>query len=114
VRSQKEPIVLLTLSDFCSSIVARFDKSWGYLGWVLWGGWLLAPYFLAPYGATLWVGWLIMSVLLLLWWVCDAFDQQLAWWQMLVGLFMLGIGYLPRGGILAIACWILYWTRVRD
>lgn len=106
--------MLLAVSDFCSSIVARFDKSWGAIGWVLWVVWLLAPYLLVPYGVLLWVVWLASFALLLLWWLCDALDQQVSWWQVLLGLLMLGIGFLPRGGILAIACWILYWTKVRE
>ena len=105
---------MLALSDFCSGIVDRFGKSWRTIGWALWLAWLLVPYLLAPYGMMLWIVWLTLSVLLLMWWVCDAFDQQVAWWQFLLGLVMLGIGFLPRGGILAIACWVLYWTKVRE
>lgn len=106
--------MLLTLSDACSRTVARFDKSWSYIGWTLWVGWFLTPYLVAPIGAVFWVVWLSLTILLALWWACDALDQQVAWWQFVLGILMLGIGFLPRGGILAIACWIVYWTKVRE
>ena len=103
----------LAFSDLCSNIVARFDKSWGYIGWTLWIAWLVTFFLLASSGA-LWAIWLTLSALLALWWGCDACDQQIAWWQGFAGLIMLGIGFLPRGGILAIACWVLYWFKVRE
>lgn len=99
--------------DLCSGIVERTGSSWAYLGWALFGVWFLSPWFLIGMtvaGTAVWIG---LGLALLLWWAIDIVDQQVALWQIAVGVVMLGVGCLPRGGLLLIACWVVYWTRVR-
>ena len=102
------------MSEVCSRIVEKLDSSWPVIGWALFVGWFLGPYFS---GGTIGAYFAVMvgfGVPLLVWWLIDVVDQQVAIWQILLGLVMLGIGFLPRGGILSIAAWIIYWTRVRE
>jgi hypothetical protein len=97
----------------CSSVVERLGATWGGLGWVLFGTYLLGWY-LAPdpdAGAMIVV---VAVVLLLLWWTVDVIDQEIAVWQIVLGIIMLVIGGLPYGGLLRIACWVICWTRLRE
>ena len=104
--------MILAISDFCSNIVGGFGKSWTGVGWTIWLAWLLTPY-VVPLNMMM-IVWICSTVLLVFWWICDAMDQQVAWWQALVGIAMLVVSFLPRGGLFAIATWIIYWTKVRE
>ena len=106
--------MLLNISDFCSSVVEKFDKSWAPIGWTVWIAWLLAPYLFLSNLSLLVPIWIALTALLLLWWFCDAMNEQVAWWQFVIGLIILALSFLPRGGLLAIGCWVLYWTKVRE
>jgi len=101
------------LGELSSYIVERFGSAWGFLGWLLFALWYLIPILSAgiPHAPMIWWG---ITLLILLWWTIDLNDQQVAGWQIAVGLVMLTIGFLPRGGFLILACWVLYWTRVRE
>lgn len=114
--------MLLAISDLSSRIVERFDRSWGYIGWGLWAAKLVYPYILlylmfnsrlSPTHAWVYIPW-TLYVVWLFWWLIDVIDQQVALWQVAVGVVMLLIGFLPLGGLLPVACWIIYWTRVRE
>jgi hypothetical protein len=112
--------MLLAISDRCSQIVERFGPSWPFIGWGLWIGGLCGPFLLLPLALTfstfqafVVLSW-VLFVLLYVWWLLDVVDQQVAAWQVVVGLVMLGIGRLPMGGLLSIACWVTYWTKVRE
>jgi hypothetical protein len=56
----------------------------------------------------------IAALSTLLWWAIDAVDQSVPWWMWLVGIAMLSVGMLAGGVLLVIACWIVYWTKVRE
>jgi hypothetical protein len=102
------------MTDFCGAMVEKLGSSWPIIGWGLFACWFLGPFFFA---STLVQQYAVMSVfggLLLLWWLVDVVDQQAAIWQILVGLVMVAIGFLPRGSVLSIAAWVIYWTRVRE
>src|ERR1041385_3855416 len=101
------------MSDLCSRIVAWNEKGWAVLGWLLFATLVLAPYFITG-TVFVFVGFGILGIVLLLWWLIDAIDQQVEWWQFLLAVIMLGIGFLPYGRILTLAAWILYWTKVRE
>lgn len=101
------------MGDLCSELVGRLDKTWPAMGWVLFVVWFLGPFF-TPNRAAGYALYFASGALLLVWWTIDIVNQQVAIWQILVGLVMLGISFAPRGGVLAIACWIIYWTRVRE
>ena len=58
--------------------------------------------------------WLVLFVSAIVWWIIDLVDQMVPWWMILTGTAMLGIGLLPRAGILIIACWVIYWAKVRE
>ena len=60
------------------------------------------------------VVWWVLVLLTALWWNIDVIDQQVPAWQVALGGVMLTIGFFPRGGLLILACWVIYWTRVRE
>jgi hypothetical protein len=97
----------------CGLIVETLGTWWGSIGWLVFLGALLLPYFVyrSQYGLQI---WLSVALLLVLWWVVDLVDQEAPAWVWIVGLVMLVIGGLPRGSILTAACWALYWTRIRE
>lgn len=101
------------MGDFCCRMVERFGSAWGYVGWLLFCGLLFAGFAVGT-GAWSLVLLIVLGVLTLLWWLVDVIDQQVALWQIGLGIVMLVIGCLPNGGLLIIACWVLYWTRVRE
>lgn len=102
------------MRDLCSNIIARCGSWWGELGWCLFGSLVFLPLFcLNSPDLFPWV-LLGLSLLLALWWGIDAIDQEVAVWQVLLGLTMLAIGFLPRGGLLTLACWVIYWQKVRE
>ncbi len=101
------------MTDFCSETVAKLGSSWPVIGWGLFGCWFLGPFFTS----TLAGQYTLMGVfgsLLAVWWLVDVVDQQVAVWEILVGLVMVAIGFLSRGLVLSIAAWVIYWTRVRE
>lgn len=102
------------MMDWCSGVVERLGTSWPAIGWILFVCWFLGPYFSGGGVAAYFAARIGFGILLLIWWLIDIVDQQIAIWQILLGLVMLGIGFLPRGGVLAVAVWIIYWTRVRE
>jgi hypothetical protein len=102
------------MSELCSNIVEKLESVWAVIGWGLFALWFLGPFFAQASGGDP-VGLMIVSgALLAVWWLIDVVDQQVAVWQVVLGMVMLGIGLLPRGALLSIACWIIYWTRVRE
>lgn len=105
--------MLDTMSEKCSQIIEALGSSWVIMGWVFFAGWFLSPFF-APSAQAAMALFLLFAFLGLIWWIIDALDQQVAWWQVAVAALMIGIGFLPRGGILLIATWVIYWTRVRE
>ena len=96
---------------WCMDLVASFGSSWNLIGWGLFLGWFFLPFFLPSL-----VLWLALGFLLAVWWVIDAVDQEVAWWQMLVVVLLLGAGFLPipRAGWLTIAAWVVYYLRFRE
>ena len=100
--------------DACCRIVEKLDSSWPVIGWALFAGWFLGPYFSGGQLSAIYVVMFGFGIPLLVWWLVDVVDQQVAAWQILLGSVMLGIGLLPRAGVLVIAAWIIYWTRVRE
>ena len=101
------------MGEWCSRVVEKWESSWAHVGWALFVGFLLLPFCLntSPFFPVI-LG--VLGGLLLLWWLVDVVDQQVPLWMVCVGVIMLGIGFLPRGGLLSIACWIIYWTKVRE
>jgi hypothetical protein len=103
--------------ELCSRIVNAFGNSWGVAGWAFFVGWLILPWLTlsAGYYGLCWAGF---GLLLLLWWVIDIVDQQVAVWKVLVGVLMLVISYIaPTMSAkltFPIAAWVIYWTRVRE
>jgi hypothetical protein len=95
------------MRDLCATVVGRLGPTWTTLGWGLFLGQVVLP-FLHPWAH------MALFLFLLAWWVIDLVDQQTTWWIITVGVVMLVIGLLPRGGILFIAAWVLYWFRLRE
>src|SRR5262249_13030356 len=111
-------------------------KVWGFLGWLLWFPWAFLLYILGrmscariAYGSSDNIQPMIpvlvfLSVLLLIWWLCDVVDQQTERWKIVVGLVMLSLGVIPLLGIglplsasgtqIAIAVWLAYWMWERE
>jgi hypothetical protein len=100
-------------NDLCSLVVERLGSWWPLLGWMAFVGWYGGGLFLSATPAGAAVYWTCLA-LTFIWWNVDLTDQQVAGWQIAVGLVMIAIGHLPRGGFLILACWVLYWTRVRE
>ena len=100
-------------SEACSRLIESFGGSWPIIGWALFAGWFFSPYF-APDAQIAMAAYMGLGLLGLIWWTIDALDQQVAGWQVLIAAIMIAIGLLPRGGLLLIAAWIIYWTRVRE
>jgi hypothetical protein len=101
------------MRDLISRIISAFGSSWGTIGWMLFLGMLIIPYFVYhhPVGPGA-IG--LLAILTMAWWIMDVVDQDVRWWVILTGIIMILISLLPRGGILTIACWVIYWTRVRE
>lgn len=101
------------MRQLCSTIVESLDTGWTYLGWVLFMGVMFLPFLItySEFGHTVLS---TVTVMLAIWWIIDVTDQQIPWWQVAIGMVMLYIGTLPRGILLFIACWVIYWTRVRE
>lgn len=99
--------------EFSSYVVERLGTAWGPLGWLFFLGWFIGPLF-APGARGAMPVWWTLGGLTVLWWNLDVNDQQVSGWQIALGLVMLAIGFLPRGGFLVLACWVLYWTKVRE
>lgn len=93
------------------SIVEAAGGLWSYVGWGLFLLVLLLPYvaFSTSAGLTL---WLLSALLLIIWWITDVTSQMVPWWMILAGLVLIGLGLIQR--ILLIACWVIYWTKVRE
>lgn len=103
------------MSEFCSRIVNKIGSWWGTIGWFLFAGSLILPFLSrSPDAVTLMMIWMGTVLLLFAWWIIDLIDQQVEWWRVLIGMGMLACGVLPRGGLLIIACWVIYWMRVRE
>ena len=104
--------------DGCSRIVESFGNSWGPAGWIAFVSWFILPTFLV--GNNVQIAVVVMFAALavwILWWIVDALDQQVAWWQGIAAVFMVGLMFVPGtlyGQFLAVAAWILYWTKVRE
>ncbi|MGC8783758.1 MAG: hypothetical protein ACP5RN_05175 [Armatimonadota bacterium] len=96
---------------WCMDVVSYFGASWNLIGWGLFLSWFLLP-FVVPSIAL----WLALGVLLLIWWVIDAVDQEVAWWKMMVVVLLLAAGFLPvpHAGWLTIAAWVVYYLRFRE
>src|SRR5437764_1461806 len=82
------------------SIIERMGSAWPVIGWALFAGCFLSPYFTNGQLASVLAVRAGFGIPLLLWWIIDCIDQQVALWQILIGAVMLGIGQLPRGGLL--------------
>lgn len=93
------------------SIVERAGGSWSPAGWGLFVAALLLPYvvFSTPEGPAI---WFLCICLLFVWWFIDAMSQMTPAWMFVVGIIMFAFGVLVR--IMLIACWAIYWTKVRD
>ena len=92
-----------------STIVVTLGSYWGGLGWLTFLVWIAIPLM----SGHLWLA-LPLLFLWLVWWVIDLTDQQVPLWMVVLGIGMILIGFLPRGGLLTLAAWVLYWTKVRD
>jgi len=95
--------------QLASTIVAALGSYWGGLGWLTFIAWIAVPLM----SGRLWLA-LPLFGLWLIWWTIDLIDQQVRVWVFLLGVAMIFVGFLPRGGLLTLAAWVLYWTRVRD
>jgi hypothetical protein len=94
-----------------ATVIERLGSNWPILGWALFAVWFLGPYVAGQAAPLVFLGGL---ALWLLWWIIDVVDQRPTWWHVAIGVVMLAIGILPRGGLLMIAAWVIYWTRVRE
>ena len=101
----------------CQRTVACFDEWWGIAGWILFLSLLVTGYWgraSVPPPVLL-----SMITLTLAWWIIDAVAQMVPVWMFVVGAAMLVVGTLPGVPslptvLLPIACWALYWTKVRE
>ena len=101
------------MRELCSRVVEAVGDFWGYIGWILFISFILMPFYVAGSPDAL-SGLIIIGMLLLAWWLIDLVYQLVPWWMVLAGIAMLVIGTLPRGGILSVACWVIYWMKVRE
>jgi hypothetical protein len=101
------------MRNISNHIVEALSDWWGILGWLFFGLTILTPYLASrsEYGVVI---VLICAILTMLSWIIDAISQVIPLWMWLIGVIMLGIGILPGGLILIIACWIIYWSKVRE
>lgn len=104
------------MRDLCNRIVLACGDFWGWSGWMLFGLSVLGPLLLSrpEAGMGTLVFLLLITPLLLLWWLIDVLDQEVPLWIVLTGVVILGIGCLPMGGILRLAAFVFYMTRVRE
>ncbi len=91
-----------------------FGDWWGYVGWGSFLGILFIPLLARDYTFGLGLMLAAMVIAFVTWWIVDLVDQEVPAWMVVVGIVMLAIGVLPRGGILTIACWAIYWFKVRE
>ncbi|MEJ5252318.1 MAG: hypothetical protein HPY54_14455 [Chthonomonadetes bacterium] len=61
------------MREWCMDVVSFFGGSWGWIGWGLFLLWFLGPYLVPSI-----VFWLLTGLLLVLWWILDAVDQEIA------------------------------------
>ncbi|MFQ3611127.1 MAG: hypothetical protein SNJ72_06470 [Fimbriimonadales bacterium] len=106
------------MTNFCSQIVDSFGSAWNPTGWVLFTLWFLLP-FLPPIEpmALKALLWLVLGGLLTVWWLIDAIDQSIPWWQMALVILLLGLSFVPIGCyalILRISAWVIYQLRFRE
>jgi hypothetical protein len=112
------------MGDLCGRIVERFGDWWDWTGWAAFAAWYFGPLFLvlqgdgetaSVAGLMMLVLWLLMTPLLLVWWVVDAIDRQAPWYALPVSLTAMLLGCVsPTGGLLVIAPFVLYMTRWRE
>ncbi len=97
------------MRDVASRAVVALGDNWGVLGWLTFIAWFVLSFWSPE-------PWPVLTALSLwlLWWVTDLVDQRAPLWKVVLGIGMLAIGFLPRGGLLALAAWVLYWTKVRE
>ncbi len=103
------------MANLCSNIVDAFGSSWLFIGWGVFLLWFFLPFFPFSEG-VFWLSWVLLSGLLAFWWIVDAVDQAVAWWQMALVVLMIGLSCSPAPyvGILRIAAWVVYQFRFRD
>ncbi len=93
------------------NVVQAAGGSWPYIGWALFALALLLPF--VVFSSSAGVGlWLLSVLLLFVWWMIDVTSQMVPLWMVLVGIAMIAIGVFQR--LLLIACWAIYWTKVRE
>jgi len=97
------------MRQFAGGVVVALGSYWGGLGWLTFLAWIAIPLV----SGHLWLA-LPLFLVWLAWWLIDITDQQVPLWVVALGIGMILIGFLPRGGLLTLAAWVLYWTRVRD
>ncbi|MCX6345802.1 MAG: hypothetical protein NT018_12145 [Armatimonadetes bacterium] len=95
----------------CSKIVEAFGSWWGMIGWFLFG-FLLISAFLPIEIDMLVLTLMGVLFLFLAWWIIDIADQCVPGWMIFVGIILLVLGVITR--FLTIACWVIYWTKVRE
>ena len=97
------------MTAFCSRIVMLCEDYWGSLAWLL----LFCAVFIPMASPVVWPG-IPLICLFLIWWIIDSIDQQIPWYLYPLGVIMLLFVFLPRGGAIGCAAWIIYWLRVRE
>lgn len=104
------------MSSWCSDIVELFGSYWNFIGWGLFLSWFFLPFFPISEPALFWSLWLTVGGLLLLWWVIDAVNEGVAWWQMGIVVILVALSFAPVGyaRLLAIAAWVIYQFRFRE
>lgn len=90
--------------------IERMGNNWPILGWVLFAMWLVPGLF----GNAAILFFLIGFVLWHTWLVIDMVDQKPRLWQVAATWVLLLLAFLPLGGSLRIAGWVIYFLRFRE
>lgn len=99
---------------FCSMVVEKTGTWWGWIGWFLFLGMLFFPYLVMEDRELLLEVFSAFSIGLVLWWIVDVADQEVEGWKILTGSAMFVIGWFPKGYMMLIATWVIYWMKVRE
>jgi len=95
-------------------LIERMGMNWGILGWCLFAGWFIGPYFAGSLAGMI-VVWLASLLLWTVWMVVDVLDQQPELWKIGVGVLLYTLAFAPRyGPFLRVALWVIYWLRARE
>ncbi|MHB1457000.1 MAG: hypothetical protein ACYC0V_08815 [Armatimonadota bacterium] len=94
----------------CSRIVAFFSTWWTWIGWFLFA---CFAFLVIGFAGGI-IPAAVSLLLLVVWWVIDAIDQAVSRWQIVLGILMPIIVFIPRGAFIFGTAWVMYWFKIRE